>query len=142
VCGWNASYNVSFNSKNQQTNHTYDAAGNLTKDSGQPFTYEEGGGRKVMTWIVIVFLTIILLGGLARLLLFFRRESASLPETERSITRQEALTLAIASVASCSFGFFFLFAKILEPLEVLVGVVLVVSLMEVAIRSGASKFKG
>jgi hypothetical protein len=52
------------------------------------------------------------------------------------------LSLAIASITSCSFGFFFLFTRILKPLEVLIGVVLVVSLMEVAIRSGASKFEG
>jgi hypothetical protein len=43
--GWNASYNVSFNSKNQQTNHSYDAAGNLTNDSGQPFTYDATGAQ-------------------------------------------------------------------------------------------------
>jgi hypothetical protein len=100
------------------------------------------GGRKVMIRIAIVVLTIILLGGLARLLLFFRSDSASLPDSERLIARQRSLSLAIASVASCSLGFFFLFTRILEPLEVLIGVVLVVSLIEVAIRSGASKAEG
>ena len=95
-----------------------------------------------MIWIVIVVLAIILLGGLARLLLFFRGQTASLPESERLITRQKVLSLAIASIACCGFGLFFLFTRILEPLEVLIGVVLVVSLMEVAIRSGASKAQG
>ncbi len=95
-----------------------------------------------MLWIVIVALSVILLGGLARLFLFFRGETASLPQSERSITRQKVLSLAIASLACCGFGFFFLFTRILEPFEVLIGVVLVVSLLEVAIRSGASRVQG
>jgi hypothetical protein len=95
-----------------------------------------------MIWIVSVLLAIILLGGLARLLLFVRGSSAALPESERSIGRRKILSISIASIAGASFGFLFLFARLLEPLEVLIGVVLVVSLMEVAIRSGTSKAEG
>lgn len=94
-----------------------------------------------MIWIVSVVLAIILLAGLARMLLFFRGQTVSVPESERSISRQKVLSISIGSIACSSIGFILLFSKSAQPLEVLVGVVLVVSLLEIAIRRGTSSTK-
>lgn len=92
-----------------------------------------------MIWIALVFLTAVLLGGVARLLLFLRGPTARLPESELPLARQKLLALAIVGIAGSSFGFIFLYAGILRPLEAIFGVLLVVSLMEIAIRAGTPR---
>jgi hypothetical protein len=82
------------------------------------------------------------LGGIARLLLAFRSQVASLPPPERSTKRQKLLSLAFANVIGSSFGFFCLVTRAFEPLETLFGVVLVTSLLEIAIRNGTPRARG
>src|SRR5205807_880412 len=48
--GWNAQYSATFNSKNQMTTNQYDAAGNLTYDGGQQFTYDAAGKQVTSSW--------------------------------------------------------------------------------------------
>jgi len=92
-----------------------------------------------MIWFATVFLVVVLCGGLARLLLILGGNSATFPDSERLLTRQKILSLAIVSIACSILGVFLLLKKLLGPLEVLVGVVLVVSLVEIAIRTVRNK---
>jgi RHS repeat-associated protein len=51
--GWggeNASYNASFNSKNQRVGSSYDLAGNILSDGGQSFTYDATGQQSTASF--------------------------------------------------------------------------------------------
>ena len=95
-----------------------------------------------MFWIAVVFMTIVFLGGIGRLLLFLRGQGATLPKSETSLTREKILSLSIVAVACGTLGLLSLYLGILGPVEAIVGVLLIVSLMEVAIRAGTVKSTG
>lgn len=93
-----------------------------------------------MLWFVYVVLTIILIGGLARLLLAFRRSTA-FAKAGHSVEKQNLLTLGLANIIGSVFGLFCVLTRALEPLQALIGVLLATSLLEVVIRSASSKTK-
>jgi hypothetical protein len=95
-----------------------------------------------MIWIVSILLASLLLGGLVRLISFFRGRTDLLPKAERSIGRQRLIALAILNISFSGFGFFLLFTKTYEPLDILVGVSLVGLLFEVAFRKGSINWAG
>lgn len=92
-----------------------------------------------MIWIAIAFLTIVLLGGIGRILLFLRGPTATLPESERSLTREKLLSLAIVAIGCSILGLLSLYVGILGPLEAIFGVLAIVSLMEIVIRNRTVK---
>ena len=86
-----------------------------------------------MIWLTTLFLIIFLLGGLLRLVLFFRKE-VTLPVSERSLTRKGLLSIALVNIAFASLGLYGLYARILDPLKILIGVLLVTSLLEIELK--------
>ena len=93
-----------------------------------------GRRSRKMIWIAVVFLTIVLLGGVGRLLMFQRGPAAQLPESERLLTRKKLLALGIVGIASGSLGLVFLYLGILGPVAAIVGALLLVSVIELAMR--------
>ena len=92
-----------------------------------------------MFWVAIAGLTIILAGGLARVLQSFRNPNPGLPDAERLLGRQQMLSLGVANIAGSIVGFFFLFTRIFGPLAVVLGVFGVTSLIDIAIRFSATR---
>jgi hypothetical protein len=90
-----------------------------------------------MTWIVSILLASLFFGGLVRLALFLRGRTDLLPKGERSITRERLVALAILNIGFSGFGFFLLFTKAYDPLDILIGLSLVSLLFEVAFRKGS-----
>jgi len=86
-----------------------------------------------MLWLTTLFLMIFLLGGLLRLVLFFRK-AATLPVSERSLTRNGFLSIALVNIAFASIGLYCLYARILDPLKILIGVLSVTGLLEIALK--------
>ena len=66
-----------------------------------------------MIWLTTLFLIIFLLGGLLRLVFFFRKE-VTLPVSERSLTRKGLLSIALVNIAFASLGLYCVYARILE----------------------------
>ena len=85
-----------------------------------------------MIWLATLFLIIFLLGGVARLVSFFRN-AATGPASEARLSRKSLLSVAVVNIAFASAGLYCLFARIFDPLKILIAVLLVTSLVEIAL---------
>ena len=85
-----------------------------------------------MIWIARIFLTISLLGGVARLLLFFLNPTDSIQVIGLSMSKQKLLVLAIVNIAFSILGFVLLVTETFGPMEILFGVLLITTLPEIA----------
>jgi uncharacterized membrane protein HdeD (DUF308 family) len=83
-----------------------------------------------MFLLTVVFLIIFLLGGVARLVSSFRNR-ATWPNPERSFAKGTLLIIGIINVALATLGLYLLFARTLDPLTILIGVLLITSVPEI-----------
>lgn len=90
-----------------------------------------------MSWIVSILLAILFLGGLVRLIVFFKGRTDLLPKSERVIGRERLIALAIINTSMAGFGFFLLHSKTFDPMDILIGTSLVGLLFEVGFRKGS-----
>ncbi len=95
-----------------------------------------------MISIVSIFLASLFVGGLVRLVLFFRGRTDLLPKAEQSIGKERLVALAIINISFSGFGFYLLFTKTFDPLDILIGVSIVSLLFEVAFRKGSINWAG
>lgn len=95
----------------------------------------------LLIFIVVALLTIFILGGAARLLMFFRHDPSTWPKSERMLTREKVLALSAANIFLSVFGLISVFKGFFGPLETLIGVFLVTSLMEFAFKRGRARSK-
>jgi hypothetical protein len=87
-----------------------------------------------------VLLTVFLLGGIARLVLSFKN-SATLLNSQRPLTKRHLFIIGITNVACASLGLYCLFSKIVDPFTTTIVVLLVTSGVEIILRL-ASRFRG
>ena len=94
-----------------------------------------------MTWIVGVFLVMILFGGIARLLLAFRdpTEKASVPG--RFPSRQSMLVLGMVNTLGGTVGLFCLANQLWSQLVIFLSILVVTSLPAIAFRVGTTNVK-
>jgi hypothetical protein len=90
-----------------------------------------------MKWIVTILLASLFLGGLVRLVLFFRRRTDLLPEAERRLGRSRLLALGVFNGVIAVVGFLLLFERSYDALDVLMGVAVVSLVIEVTFRKGS-----
>jgi hypothetical protein len=79
-------------------------------------------------------LILIFLGGLARLVSIFGQTIASLPEPERAIQKRRTFVAAITSMVAAPTGLVALWSGFSDPLESVVGVLLITGFVEIANR--------
>jgi len=92
-----------------------------------------------MFTLAMIAFVVILFGGIARLLLTVTKQVQSLPLPKRSVKKQKLRMVGVANIVGAAFGIYFLIAGTAPPLDILIGVVLVTSLVEIAIRSKPRK---
>jgi uncharacterized membrane protein (DUF485 family) len=85
-----------------------------------------------MIWLASLFMTIFLLGGVARLVSFFRN-AATAPGSQRRLSRRSLLSVGVVNIAFASAGLYCLFARIFDPTKILITVFLVTSLVEISL---------
>jgi hypothetical protein len=95
-----------------------------------------------MFWIVSILLGSVILGGLARLVIYFKGRDDLLPKSEGVIGRERHLALAFFNVFLSGLGFFWLFTKTFEPMDILIGVSIMSLLLEVGFRKGSVSWPG
>jgi hypothetical protein len=88
-----------------------------------------------MFTLAMIAFVVILFGGVARLLLTVTKRVELLPIPERSVKKQKLRMVGVANIIGATFGIYFLVARSGPPLDILIGVVLVTSLVEIAIRN-------
>ncbi len=89
--------------------------------------------------VAMIAFVVILCGGVARLLLTTTKEVKSLPLPERSVKEKKLRMVGVANITGAAFGMCFLITETAPPLDVLIGVVLVTSLLEIVIRNKSPK---
>jgi hypothetical protein len=94
-----------------------------------------------MIWLASFSMIIFLLGGVARLVSFFRN-SATAPESERRLSGKSLFSVAVINIAFASAGLYCLFARIFEPLKILIAVLLVTSLVEISLTMTSKMSSG
>jgi hypothetical protein len=95
-----------------------------------------------MALIVSILLGILLMGGVVRLVLFFVRRTDLLIQPDRTLGNRRLIALGILSIVFSAFGLFLLSTKAYDPVDILIGVSLVVLLSEVAFRKGSINWSG
>src|SRR6266851_8119624 len=85
-----------------------------------------------MIWLASLLMIIFLLGGVARLVLFFRN-GATWQKSERRLSGKSLLSVAVVNIAFASVGLYCLFVRIFDPLKILIAVLLVTSLVEISL---------
>ena len=82
-----------------------------------------------MIWATTFFLILSFLGGVARLVMFFKNSPTS-QGLEPRLSKKGLMLVAIINIAFASAGMYCLFAEVFAPLEILIAVLLVTSLVE------------
>jgi hypothetical protein len=90
-----------------------------------------------MYWIACILLGSAVLGGLARLVIYFTGREGSLPKSEGVMGRERHLLLAFLYVFSSGLGFFWLSTETVEPVGILIGLPMMVIILEVTLRKGS-----
>jgi hypothetical protein len=85
-----------------------------------------------MIWIARIFLTISLLGGVARLLLFFLNGIDIVQSFGLTMSKQKMLVFGIVNIAFSILGFVLLATETFGPMEILFGILIMTSLPEIA----------
>lgn len=92
-----------------------------------------------MFLLTIILLIVILLGGLCRLLLALTSKFQALSPVQRTIEKQKLRMIGVANILGGGIGMYFLLGRSYEPLDTLIGVMLITGLMEIVIRNKTPK---
>ena len=90
-----------------------------------------------MYWLACILLGSAILGGLARLVIYFTGREDLLLKSEGVMGRERHLLLALFYVLSSGLGFFSLSNETVEPLGILIGLPMMIVILEVTFRKGS-----